>query len=685
MAVNIFSLVGSIMVDSDEANKSIQKTGTNAKSLATTLGSGLKTVGKAAAGIATVTAGAAAAAGAAIYSLSNDAAAVGDNVDKMSQKIGISRQAYQELDFICSQSGTSVDNLKAGLKTLTSVMDTTKAGTSKTKTALEELGVAATDSNGNFRENEEVMWEAFEALSKLENQTEKERLAVELFGKAGSELMPMLNGTTEGIQAMRQQAHDLGLVMTDEAIDGAVKYTDTMDQLQRSFKAAKTSLGTAVLPIIQKFAAKVLDFMPKIQDFIGKLTPPLEKITGTLLDTLGELMDKVLPPLLDLATSLIEPVSKLIESVMPVLVKLLDKATPILLEIVQELLPPLLDILDAFMPILDVLFEILDPILDVVKALIKPLAEVLKAVEPLITSVVKFVDQALTPFKTEIKIVSDILSTVLGPALEAVNKIIEYYIMPTFEYFTAFLQGDFDKGVQIAAEAFTGAFEDAFAIIDSLLGTNFSQWYQEFNQFWQNIGAGLYAALNGDKINENELHGKYSGIAQDVRLAANENMRNGMSADEALAAAKAKYLKSNEALYYWDNYGNYNADEAYAAIKETKAAEKQAWQEKSNYYTQHYGGIPKLAGGGMVYGDTLAVVGDNVGASSNPEVVAPLDELSKIIAKALDSVADKIIAANNSGDIVCQLPDGTELARWTADNINRLSRQEGKCVIKGVG
>ena len=86
----------------------------------------------------------------------------------------------------------------------------------------------------------------------------------------------------------------------------------------------------------------------------------------------------------------------------------------------------------------------------------------------------------------------------------------------------------------------------------------------------------------------------------------------------------------------------------------------------------------------MVYGDTLAVVGDNVGAASNPEVVAPLDELSKIIAKALDSVADKIIAANNSGDIVCQLPDGTELARWTADNINRLSRQEGKCVIKGV-
>lgn len=251
MALNIFSLVGSIMVDSDEANKSIQKTGDNAKSLASKLGSGLKTVGKAAAGIATVAAGAATAAGAAIYSLSNDAAAVGDNVDKMSQKIGISRQAYQELDFICSQSGTSVDNLKAGLKTLTAVMDTTKAGTSKTKTALEELGIAATDSNGNFRDNEEVMWEAFEALSKLENQTEKERLAVELFGKAGSELLPMLNGTTEGIQAMREQAHELGLVMTDEAIDSAVKYTDTMDQLQRSFKAAKTSLGTAVLPIIQ--------------------------------------------------------------------------------------------------------------------------------------------------------------------------------------------------------------------------------------------------------------------------------------------------------------------------------------------------------------------------------------------------------------------------------------------------
>lgn len=688
MAVNIFSLFGSIMVDSDEANKSIQKTGDNAKSLASKMGSGLKAVGKAAAGIATAAAGAAASAGAAIKSAVDDTTAYADEIDKASLRSGLGAENLQKLKYAAEQSGASLENIENTAKKFNQQLGEISEGSKAGETAaaaFDKLGISIYDAEGKMRGTDELYNEVLAALADMPDSAERTAIATDLMGKGFTDLKPLMDAGSDGIKDLMQNAEKLGIVMGGEDVKAGVKLGDTIADIKTAFSGMVRTIGTSVVPLVQKFADKILAFMPKIQSFVDKLLPPIEKLTGVLLDTLGELMDKVLPPLLDLASSLIEPASKLIESVLPVIVKLLDKAAPILVEIVQELLPPLLDILDAFMPILDVLFEILDPILDVVKALIKPLAEVLKAVEPLITSVVNFVDRALTPFKTEIKVASDILSTVLGPALEAVQKIIEYYIMPAFDTFTAFLQGDFDKGVQIATEAFTGAFEGAFAIIDSLLGTNLQEWYQEFNQFWQNIGAGLYAALNGDKINENELHGKYSGIAQDVRLAANENMRNGMTADEALAAAKAKYLKSNEALYYWDNYGNYNADEAYVAIQETKAAEKQAWQEKSNYYTQHYGGIPKLAGGGMVYGDTLAVVGDNVGAASNPEVVAPLDELSKIIAKALDSVADKIIAANSGGDIVCQLPDGTELARWTADNINRLSRQEGKCVIKGVG
>ena len=82
--MEIFRLFGSILVDSSEADKSIQKTGDNAKSLASKLGSGLATVGKVAGGIATATAGAASAAGAAIKSAVDDTTAYADEIDKAS-------------------------------------------------------------------------------------------------------------------------------------------------------------------------------------------------------------------------------------------------------------------------------------------------------------------------------------------------------------------------------------------------------------------------------------------------------------------------------------------------------------------------------------------------------------------------------------------------------------------------
>ncbi len=215
MAVEVFKLFGSIFVDNTEANKSISKTDKNAQGVAKTLGKGIKSAAKwgtAIVGGATVAAGG-------MFKMANSAAETTDHIDKMSQKIGISRESYQELDFICSQTGTSVDSLKNGLKTMRSVMDSTSQGNSKTATALERLGISATDAKGNLRDSEEVIWESLKTLQSMENQTEKARLASMLFGKAGSDLMPMLNGSSKSIDEMKKQAHDLGLVLSDEAVD----------------------------------------------------------------------------------------------------------------------------------------------------------------------------------------------------------------------------------------------------------------------------------------------------------------------------------------------------------------------------------------------------------------------------------------------------------------------------------
>lgn len=269
MALEIFKLKGSIFIDNEKANKSIAQTSKKGSGLAKSLASGTAEAAKMATGVALAGAAAASAAAGGIYKLATSAAETADNVDKMSQKIGISRQTYQELDFICSQTGGSVDSLKAGMKTLTKVIDVTAAETSKQKTALEELGVEAKDTNGNLRNQEEVMWECMTKLQGMEDQTKKAALASKLFGKAGTEMMPMLNGASGSIEEMKQKAHELGLVMGDEAIDSGVKLTDTIDQVKRSFSAIVTNIGVKVMPIVQKVMDAIVKRVPEIRKVVG--------------------------------------------------------------------------------------------------------------------------------------------------------------------------------------------------------------------------------------------------------------------------------------------------------------------------------------------------------------------------------------------------------------------------------
>ena len=240
--MELFKLFGSIFVNTDEADKSIHKTEKNAEGVASKLGDGIKTAGKWGAAIV----GGAAAAGTALVGMATHSASAADNIDKMSQKIGISRQAYQELDFICSQSGTSVDKLQSGMKTLTAAMDGARSGTASNVEQFERLGVAVTNSDGTFRSQEEVLFDVIASLQEMDDQTEKSRLATELFGRAGTELMPLLNGASGSIEEMRNQAHDLGLVLSDEVIDNGVNLTDSLDQTKRAF----ASIGIQLLSLI---------------------------------------------------------------------------------------------------------------------------------------------------------------------------------------------------------------------------------------------------------------------------------------------------------------------------------------------------------------------------------------------------------------------------------------------------
>ncbi len=274
--MKIFDLFGSIYVNTDEAEKSLSKTENGfekvGKKFASVGGKVSKfggNVSKVGAGLTKAVAGGVAAVTggvAAVTKFAESASSAADNIDKMSQKIGVSRQAYQELDFICSQSGMSVDTLQSGMKTLVSAMDKAASGTKANVEQFDKLGVSVTNADGSLRSQEEVMWEVFEALQGMSNEAEKARLASQLFGKSGTELMPLLNGASGSIEEMKKKAHDLGLVLSDDAIDAGVKLTDTMDQAKRALSTVGLTLGTELIPYVQKGAEYVIKHMPEIRE-----------------------------------------------------------------------------------------------------------------------------------------------------------------------------------------------------------------------------------------------------------------------------------------------------------------------------------------------------------------------------------------------------------------------------------
>lgn len=258
--MNIFTLTGTILVDSAKAEQSISKTGEQAEGLGTKLANGIKTAGKWAAGVTT----AAVAVGGAMVAAAKDASATLDVIDKGAQRMKISTDSYQELAHAADLSGVSMSTLEKAAKKL-----------------------EGTDINFD---------EAIEQIYALEDAEDRAAMAAELFGEnVAYQMTPMLNASAEDMAAMRQEAHDLGLVMGEEAVANGAAMNDMFAKVEGALGALKTSLASEFMPYIMEILQWVLDNIPMIQETVGTVMDAVWPIVKVVLDLI---MD-ALPPLLN--------------------------------------------------------------------------------------------------------------------------------------------------------------------------------------------------------------------------------------------------------------------------------------------------------------------------------------------------------------------------------------------------
>src|SRR5512145_1779880 len=223
---------------------------------------------------------------AALGGLGINAATTAEKFADLSTKTGIGVESLQEMNYASEILGTSLETVTGAEARLVrsmgeaaqqadeydkKVKEAAKSGKSieeiklgEAAQAFEELGISVRDSSGELRDNEDVFADAIDALGKMSNETERDRLSMQLFGKSAQELNPLIKAGKEEIAALREEAHKMGAVMSEEDVAAASAFKDQLDGLKMGFQGIVAQIGLAFIPGLSGIADQAKGYLGQL-------------------------------------------------------------------------------------------------------------------------------------------------------------------------------------------------------------------------------------------------------------------------------------------------------------------------------------------------------------------------------------------------------------------------------------
>jgi len=312
---------------------------------------------------------------AAVSRLATNYASFTDRIDKQSQRLGMSKEQFQEWDYILGQCGGSVDSLEAGMKTMVSVLDGVKTGNQQnidTLLRLQDESGKTIDLNASQSEQYEQMVDALMAVS--DEQT-RAALAVDIFGRAGTDMIPMLNTGKEGVEQLRQSAHDLGIVLSDDAVNSGVAFGDAMDDAKKAATGFMNESLGPIIPNLTELAKAFTGVMTGAEGADAQLSTALDVTLKGITDTVATL----LPGVIDVGTKILLSLASGIIDAIPQMTEQLPQLIETLVTGITELLPKLVEAAVAIVTALATgIWDNRQLILDSVEKLVLELLDVIK-------------------------------------------------------------------------------------------------------------------------------------------------------------------------------------------------------------------------------------------------------------------------------------------------------------------
>jgi len=221
---------------------------------------------------------------------------LGDQIYELSQKTGVGTETLSGYKLAAEQNGISLETLAKSLKILAGNMVSFTAESKEGKNALTALGISTEDSTGKLKPLDEIMLEVADKFAVMEDGTLKNAMATKIFGRAGMDLIPMLNMGSAGLKEMYEAARKSGMILTKEGAKGCDDFNDALNLLKTGLQGVGKQIATALMPTIQKMIGNITVIVQKgiaWAEQHKKLVKTMALITGAIggmLVVLGPLL-----------------------------------------------------------------------------------------------------------------------------------------------------------------------------------------------------------------------------------------------------------------------------------------------------------------------------------------------------------------------------------------------------------
>lgn len=305
-----------------------------------------------------------------------DSAAYADEILTLSTQTHLSTDTLQEFQYMSELVDVDLETVTGSLTKLTKNMASAATGSGAAADAFDTLGVSATDSNGELRSAEDVFYDLIDSLGSIENETERDALAMSLFGKSAKELNPLIDAGTDTIKGFADEAHEVGYVLDGETLDSLGAVDDSFQRMQATMTATRNNIVAQMAPALAEGGGQLLAFAQSVD------WSEVGRVIGAVVSKVVE----YIPVVIDTAKQVYDYID---QNIIPIVEQIWEVVEPIVTQIGEVVMEVMPEILDSIRSAMKGIKAVIDAVWPVIKTIITNTINTIKNVLKVATSAIR--------------------------------------------------------------------------------------------------------------------------------------------------------------------------------------------------------------------------------------------------------------------------------------------------------